>query len=288
MYGSLLSRDPCLLGTRLSVAVSFLILVPAGHASTVTIDSFDAPNPGATFFFPGEAPWGAGCPAGFEQAAPGVAGGERDVYVEVVGTPESISAASTIGYEEAAGTGLLRMATFGLNEPGSYLIVQYDGTDADPDPSAGLTNAELLGSLDLTGGGTNDTFQFAFRSVDAGNGLWLNLTIRVTGAGGLAAVYEGRVPESGSPFVYTAAFDEFAGDDAFSAVTSLTFAFNQVGIPTPNVDFELDSIAAAPVPEPSALAVLSVLGALMLVARVWSGFSRRAADRLLGRNILPR
>ena len=272
MCRDILSGGRYALATGLCGVVSLLIFLPVAQAGNITIDSFDFPNPQATFFFPGPTQWGAGNPAGIEQVVPGVIGGERDVFVEVVGTPEPISAAGTIGHELSADAGLLQFATFGFGGPGSYLIAQYDGKDSDPEPSSGLTNSELLGELDefdLTDGGTNNAFKFAFNDMDAGNGTWLDLGITVTGPAGLVGQYQGKIPESSEPFVHMVAFDEFTGDDTFDNVTSITFVFNDVASPTPNVDFELSSIEASQIPEPSTLALLSALGVLLLAVRAW-------------------
>ncbi|MBN2473996.1 MAG: PEP-CTERM sorting domain-containing protein [Pirellulales bacterium] len=243
--------------------VCALVVNPAATlANTIVIDSFDNPNPGTNFFVPGLAPWGSGNPFLNKDTVVGVLGGERDILVQVVGTPLPISAAGIIGYEPVYGNGVLEVGTYG--RAGTRVTAQYDGVDMDS--SGALVDAKGLGPVDLTDGGVNDRLQLAFNSVDGGNALALGLAVTAVGAGGTPTTVNLLVPESGTPFVYDIPFAAFPVN-VFGSVESLTFEFNNSGTPTPNVDFELDSVVA--VPEPSTLVSLSALGALLVVVGTW-------------------
>ena len=236
----------------LSAVLAFLTYAPSLHAGTITIDSFDYPNPGDVFFTPGAPPWGTGNPTfisrtGFPEGE--VIGDKRDIYVEVKGDPTPSSAAGIVGYESVYQEGILKLSTGG--EPGTYLIAQYDGMVGDPQ--------------DLTDGGTNDRLRLTFDNVDAGDGSELALKVTVVGTSG-SAVFTGTVAEAVSSTNRDILFTEFSDPSVFSSVQSIAFAFNDLETPVSNVDFEVDSIEV--VPEPSTLVLLFGFGAFMLVA--WS------------------
>jgi hypothetical protein len=196
-----------------------------------------------------------------EPALAGICGGRRDVLIDVVGDPSPIAAAGVIGYDSVYDVGLLQIATFG--EAGTRVVVQYDGLDDDPE--AKLFDAGLLGGLDLTDGGTNNAIELRFFSIDAGDDATLRLKVSVQGNGGSDSI-EYDIAESTAPSVFSVPFSDFDAG-LFSSVDSITFGFNDLIEPVPNIDFELDSIQA--VPEPSILAMLSGLGALAVLTGVW-------------------
>ena len=258
-------QTPLCRAAALLVAASVAMLVTSANAAHIMVDSFD--NPVAqTFFVPGVSPWGNGEPATIQQpeipdpALAGIIGGQRDVLIELLADSLPMSAAGMIGYEATYDVGYLQIATFG--EAGTCVVAQYDGRDDDPDDS--LVDAESLGGLDLTGGGTNYEFKLSFPSIDGGDGTTLKLKVSVEATGGSDSV-EYDIPESNTPSIFSVPFSDF-DPSLFSSVKSITFAFNDLPEPVSNIDFELDCIEA--VPEPSAFALLAV-GAVLIAVSWW-------------------
>jgi hypothetical protein len=255
-----------------SVAVLVLTFAPGANAAHIMVDSFDHPVAEA-FFVPGVPPWGSGEPAAIQQPElpdpilDGIIGGQRDVLIDMVGDPLPISAAGMIGYEAVYNLGCLWIATFG--DAGTCVVVQYDGLDDDPGDA--ILDAELLGGLDLTGGGTNYAIKLRFLQIDAGDGTALKLKVSVQGSGGSDSV-EYDIPESSAPSTFSVPFSHFDAG-LFTSVDSITFAFNDLPAPVSNVDFEVDSIAA--VPEPSTFALLAI-GALAVTVGWWRRRGRGA------------
>ncbi len=249
----------------------FVFSVPAGHAGTIMIDSFDNPQDPSDpclLLVPGESPREDGNPSAMENSFLEILRGERDVFVKAHGTPLSISASVVAGYEPSYDKGILAFATYGFSNFGSasHLVLQYDGYDDDESKIAWpiLTNSEQLNTY-LTDGGTNDAFVFDFISLDAGSDRTsLDLRITVNGPDGRWAVYKGTIPETHEAFQHRVEFTdvgwEIIGVAPFDAATSVTFTFNDPDAAVMNVDFELDSIST--VPEPSTLVMLA-LGCLI-------------------------
>ena len=104
----------------------------------------------------------------------------------------------------------------------------------------------------------------SFLSVDAADPGGLDLEVTAGTSSGDPLQFFGFVPDGKEPFDYFVPFAEFTatGPVSLAEISSLTLAFNNDG--TPNVDFELDALAAI-VPEPSAPAMLG-LGLFLLVA----------------------
>ena len=274
MFKATILRGRYVLRFGVCTLLFFTLSVAVGHAETIMIDSFDFPDLSDLLFCPGDAPWGDGNPCAMERSFADILGGERDVFVETLGEPLTISASAMAGSESAFEPGLLVFATYGFGSvaSASYLTLQYDGEDDDADEPIWptLTNSGQL-NADLTGGGTNNAFVFSFLGLDAGNDRTsLDLKITVNGSNGSSAVHTGTIPESSIAFDHTVDFADFTitGVDPFNAATSVTFTFNDPIAPVRNVDFELDSVSA--VPEPSTLGLLAFgcLGCLIGV-RAW-------------------
>jgi hypothetical protein len=250
---------------------SVLVYAHTATASTITIDSFNYPNDpsGTEFYVPGKAPWGSGNP--FDHKDPGVLeviGNERDTHVEVVGTPMTISASGIIGYEPLYDNGVLWLSTGG--PAGTFVRVVYDGAD-------GLG----LGGIDLTDGGSNNLFRFGFvGEFDPGGSTSLALTITVDGQGGGSTSVQTQIPDQPAPFDFDVPFADFSNPGLLSSVKSITCTLNDPLAPVSGVDFELDYIKA--VPEPSTIALLSALGASLLLAGILPAKAMRPGSASLG------
>lgn len=251
----------------LVVAWSMLVYAPSADSATITIDSFNYPDPGTTFYVPGEAPWGSGNPYDHKDAGVSeVIGGERDIHVEVVGSALPISAAGIIGYEPIYDSGAFLLATSG--RAGTLAVAQYDGTAGGG-----------LGGVDFTDGGTNKLFRLGFDTVDGGDGTSLPLTITVVGHAGGSTSVQTQVPANAAASDFDVPFVAFPDDGAITSASiisnaaSIEFEFNALATPVPNVDFQLDYVEA--VPEPATLVMLLGLGVSMLAAGVWSRRKRQ-------------
>ncbi len=234
-------------------------------------------------------------PNRFFRTQPGAGAlGERDMWVETLGTAEPLSVISMYG-SDYSGQSLLQIATAG--RAGSRLTLQYDGSDFDsqvdgngvamsPDPlqlrppvynpiQLEVNNARDMDNdgdpdtgFNLRAGG-NDRLVLNFASTDGVDPRGLQVGIVATSPTGGSLSWWGYAVNSSTPTTLSVAFTEFTqqGSADFGAIDSLLFFFNADGIP--NVDFALDRIAA--VPEPSTLAMLG-LGIAVFAAY---GFYRR-------------
>lgn len=177
-------------------------------SATITIDSFNYPDPGTTFYVPGEAPWGSGNPYDHKDAGVSeVIGGERDIHVEVVGSALPISAAGIIGYEPIYDSGAFLLATSG--RAGTLAVAQYDGTAGGG-----------LGGVDFTDGGTNKLFRLGFDTVDGGDGTSLPLTITVVGHAGGSTSVQTQVPANAAASDFDVPFVAFPDDVRLRALRS--------------------------------------------------------------------
>jgi hypothetical protein len=202
-------------------------------AMTTNIDNFDNPNPAATWFINALNP----DPFFRQDVGAGIIGGQRDLVVDVLGPSGPISANGFVG-TVALNNSKLNFAT-ASSGAGSQGILQYDGIDVD---SAALNNAMGL-NADLTANGNNG-FRMDFDFLQVGAGATMPLQIVATSPGGTATFSTVVVadPTSFSLFVPFAGFST-VGAFTFANVTSLTYTFNNTGVP--DVDFQLDQIVAA-------------------------------------------
>ncbi len=255
-YGYLLVSAATLL-----LAVASGIPAPEARAATITIDPFEAPDPGEAFFtFNSEddPPFVPRQRALLETSDGGILGGERDVLMEVVGAPTVFSGSGEVGLP----SGILQFGTYG--EAPVKISLQYDGLDAGDSTADGLVDAEGLADVDLTDGGSNWALEMQFVSLDAGDDPMTDMTLKITAVGdGGSATYEGLIAESVDPFEIRIPFADFSDSSVMESVGSLTFSLNGSAAPTANVDFELDNLAA--VPEPSTLILLIALAGCSLV-----------------------
>lgn len=181
----------------------------------------------------------------------GILGGERDVLLDVIGTPGLTSFIGEIGDGSFV---------FGGASPGTAATIQYDGVDADP--ADALANASGLGPVDLTVHG--DRFSLDFLSLDGGGSQFTEIWMTVY-SGGASDLLVDLIPDNAGPSTYTSPpFADWVATADPANVTALEFSMNPIGIN--DVDFELDTIRI--VPEPSTLA-LCVLGLACTLACVW-------------------
>ncbi len=246
------------------VAWSLVAHAPSAIAATITIDSFELPDPGTIFFLKGPPGWPTDNPITPQFDDPGILGGQRDVLVEVKGRAVVGSAVGIIGREDVSGKTVLRVATGG--DPGTYVEAQYDGMDLENNTSP-LNLGEFLVPIDLTDNGANDRFRLVFNSLDGGDEPKLAVTIKVVGSAGTTTIRR-EIDENGKSIPADFFFGDFSDPDLtnFETAKSITFGFNDPDDPVFHVDFELDLIEV--VPEPSTMVMLLGLGVALLVATV--------------------
>jgi hypothetical protein len=201
-------------------------------AAPILIDDFAAPNPQDVFIislFNSD-------PFTNAYLDPGILGGQRNLLVDVDGTPKALTAVGTIG------EGALDVNT---STPGAYIELGYLGVGGGG-----------LGGVDLVDG-TNTGIRLDFDFIDpAGAEFGILL-----GNGLGTATFVDFLPTSVGPTSIFVPFSSFliAGGFTFTSVDSLFVGFNVAPIPAPGLDFTLTSIQAT-VPEPSTLALATFAG----------------------------
>ncbi len=231
------------------VVVGCLMLVgtSAVHAEFI-IDDFAAPG-AATVPVIGLLD---ASPYHLETGSAAILGGERDLLLEVMGTP---SPSSFIG---EIGGGSLK---FSSSSPGTMLALQYDGVDTDTaGPPAALVNAQGLGGVDLTAMGS--AISLMFGEVDGGSSQTTDISIEVRSSTGTSTL-AGTIADSAGATKYMAPFASFSDPSVFADVTAVEVLINAGG--AKNVDLTLDAIV---VPEPSALLLLAS-GLIALLGYAW-------------------
>ncbi len=191
-------------------------------------------------------------PTLIETVGSSILGGERDVLLDVLGSPLAISYAGTIG----AGSFLFQSA-----QPGTIATLQYDGTDSDlPGPPAGLVNSEGLGGIDLTTYG--NAFYLDFKFIDSGFSQSLAVEIAVHTWGGWGQ-FSGEVPYIAglAPPMFFANYNDFSlsKNSVLQQATSIEVRIHNYGLP--DVDFELNEFGCfgqVIIPTPSALILGSI------------------------------
>ncbi len=215
--------------------------------AAIVIDDFSAPNSSVVTIINLLNP----DPALIKTADGSILGGERDVLVDVLGSPSPISYAGLVG------GGSFAFASFG--SAGTAATLQYDGLDADiVGPPAQLVNAEGLGGMDLTSYGSGFYFDFLF--TDPGMGTVVDILITVNSIA-QSSTFSGGILGSSSPLTFQVPFSSFSNPSVFQNATSIEVILNPNG--TANVDFELDTFG---IPEPATLSLLG-LGAVAALVR---------------------
>lgn len=251
-----------------AVALIAMLWVSQASAVPITIDDFDLPNPANPTGL-----WviNAQDPDPYiNQAALVGTIAERDLKIDVIGTPNLISSIGTVG-DDGIKT---RLAQNAGSTDVVVTTVQYDGVDNPPVEAAGtdLVNSEGL-LEDLTAGG-NDALSIDWLTAEAGFGTTIQYSVEVHSMGGGSATVTGSQGEDGDDSTIESAilpFASFAGVD-FSKVTSLEFRINDIGL-SQAIDFQVDAIRAiATVPEPQSISLLALGSILGLV--MWRGNHR--------------
>ena len=196
------------------------------------IDDFSDPDPEDDFFISAIDT----SPKLLQETGPGIIGGERELLINVLGTPNPISASGFVG-TVSPDNGVLNLGT-ASSGPGTELTLQYDGSD--PGDTVALNNAELL-AADLTANGNNG-LRLDFNFLQVGSGTTMDMTISATGPAGATASFTTNVTQNPSGFSLFVPFGSFstAGGFSFANVTSLSLNFNHNGVQ--DVDFELNQI----------------------------------------------
>jgi hypothetical protein len=236
----------------LSAALGLLLGAELSSAAPLMIDDFETPTPAGVLLIGINQPNGKPFQ---ELGSPVTIGNQRDVKVDVLGTPKANSAQVLIGHEsDLYNRGIFQFAT--ASDPASVVTLQYDGEDVNTDA---LDNAHALQQLVLPDGGIT----ISFLSVDAPDGGTLDVIIRLS-SNGAEATYLGNINETGDPTSLFASYSEFDVGDGFNFanVNSFEFVFNSAG--KVDVDFVVDQIWTV-VPEPSTwvLSLLSLTGMAM-------------------------
>ena len=155
------------------------------------------------------------------------------------------------------------------SQPGALFgLINYSGilalSQGSADEITGSLSYPSLSGLDLTGGGSNDAFGFAFISSDSPIPVGDVLSLNVTDDDSSANVTFAVPASADLPAETLLLFSEFAGID-FTNVQSVELSFDFTG--HAGRDFTLDFFGATnAIPEPTT-AGLAVLAALGLVVR---------------------
>ncbi len=182
---------------------------------------------------------------------PDIPGGERDILLDVIGTP----GLSTFIGEIGGGSFIFNGST-----PGTTAVIQYDGLDVDPEgPPGALINSEGLGGMDLTTFG--GLFGLELLRIEGGITQFTDIEIEVHSSTS-TATFSGAIADNTTASTFTAPFSAFSDPGVFTDVTSIEFRINPSG--TGNVDFQLGTILVI-VPEPSMIAMgAAILAGLLL------------------------
>ena len=180
------------------VVVLFLFAFSLSARADFIVDDFSAPDPRIVpvviLLDPD--------PTLVETPDPGIGGGERDILVDVLGTPTPSSFIGEIGN----GSFL-----FGSSSPGTTATIQYDGVDVDIlGPPAQLVNSEGLGGVDLTFGNTLFGVGLDFLSLDGVPLQTTSVEIEVHSSTS-TSTFVGAIPDAAGLARFYAPFSAFSG-----------------------------------------------------------------------------
>jgi hypothetical protein len=209
-------------------------------AGEILIDGFSIPSPAEGGFVP---------PTTLHKHFTGL-GGERDILVmRVAGTGTTGSFFVGDGAPSPTGTAEVNSPASAAIQP----VFQYDGIDVG-DTTAGLVNAEGLGPVDITMGGSNSGFVLSFLSTDGSQTATIDIHSNSNGGPFEMSAVTFEVASSITPFNVFVPFSAFSGVD-LTALTSITLTLNSGG--SLGADSSLDSFSAF-VPEPSSFVLLGI------------------------------
>jgi hypothetical protein len=213
---------------------AFASRVPSAAASTIVIDDFTQPNPYSLFTL------GSGMNPSKQlvQSSSGAIGGQRSASFNVMGAGQSNSAVGIIGYDTSYSMDALQLGTNGLSPTVSTLT--YGA-------------ASNLG-VDLTSGGSNNSFMLDFYSSDAQPTTGLDLAITITSPGGKSSTTTAILPNSLSEFQFLVPFSQLLGNAALNNVSTIQYVLNGANH-TANIDYEIHALSV--VPEPTSATLMS-------------------------------
>lgn len=222
------------------VLVAVLALTAlTGQAAPINLDDFTLPSPSVLF-----SQSGIGSTTATDIINPvNVLGGRREMTAAVG------SAIGTLSIERGnlGGTPILIYNSSGAL---TSLSLEY-GVGA---------GGSALG--DLTAGGTATAIDLSFLSLTDGSGASNLMSLKIvadTATGSLE--FNGLIPESVSPFTFSALLSGFTGLGSLTSVNTLTFIFNQTS-QLGNLDFQLTgpgiTVRVQEIPEPTSLLLWGV------------------------------
>jgi hypothetical protein len=225
--------------SALAAGASLLFCCAVATASPIGIDNFA--NPSAVYF---------SGPLSMSQQSTGILGGQRDLSIVVNGPVLVDSVVGLVGSDNTPGYHLNALQIGLAGESPAVVTLQYSGLHDTPG------NAYALGGspgapLDLTRGGSRDSFGLHFQSLDA----LLEVSITITSPAGSNYAAQSStvtefVPPSSSPFDFLMPFAFLLGTASPSRADSITIVLN--GNKQPNLDFEFQAV-----PEPGGAALIA-------------------------------
>lgn len=235
------------------IATALLAFSVNAQAATIVIDEF------ADFqMLTATGPIGANTDE--SAVAASVLGGERDMFLRVLGGASS-QKATAVAFDLGGGANSLFLSQQSTIK--SSLLLTYDGGDGDADPSE--IDYTGLGGFDLRGGGTEfglelgvnfrdqpvDVTFTVYDASDASGNTWSRETITLSGP-------------SFVPQAFTIPYGHFTthgpnGGVNFSNVGAVTMEIGAFGAGT---DLEIDYLRTSVVPEPSSIVIALVGSAL--------------------------
>ena len=248
---------------ELIVGCAVAIIAADGNSASATttsisIDDFKQPDPDSLVFLDASHP-----SQQLNQTSIGSVGGVRNISLTVVGPATPNSALGMLGHDTSYNIDAFELATNGFSP--TVATLTYGA-------------ANPLG-VDLTSGGSNNSFLLTFYSSDAQPTSGLDLAITVTsplgGSSTATAIIPNHVPNLPGTFDVLVPFSQLSGNAALGNISSVTFVFNGANH-TPNIDFELHSLSV--VPEPSSAVLIG------FAAAAWGCAAFRLRRRCAGRN----
>ena len=220
---------------------SVQIIGGINYVGQLTVDNFNDPNPAQSYFISQFNP----NPTLLKAAGPtsDIIGANRDLVIDVLGTPNPTSAQGFVG-TTSGGLNALQAGSgpTGPGSPGNEVTLQYSGSNADSLTGGGtLTNAQAM-NIDLTRGGALNGFRMDWNFLQVSAGA-IPVQYNLTSVGGGTATYSFTALDSGNAkFSSFAPFSSFltAGGFDFAHVSSIQVVYNSAGLQ--GTDYQVDDI----------------------------------------------